>query len=150
LATFGTRDLLVLDAVQREEPLPEDLKEHLPRLLDEGIVERIGRGRGSRLILSRGLYDFMGKGGDYTRRKGLDRETNKALLLQHIIGAGSSGSAFTELQQVLPALSRRQVQGLLEDLRNTGKVVLEGKRRYALWRIAGESQDQTRKREDGA
>jgi ATP-dependent DNA helicase RecG len=150
LATFGTRDLLVLDAVQREEPLPEDLKEHLPRLLDEGIVERIGRGRGSRLILSRGLYDFMGKGGDYTRRKGLDRETNKALLLQHIIGAGSSGSAFTELQQVLPALSRRQVQGLLEDLRNAGKVVLEGKRRYALWRIAGEPQDQTRKREDGA
>ena len=39
LATFGTRDLLVLDAVQREEPLPEDLKEHLPHLLDEGIVE---------------------------------------------------------------------------------------------------------------
>ena len=29
-------------------------------------------------------------------------ETNKALLLQRIIGAGSAGSAFTELQQVLP------------------------------------------------
>ena len=65
LATFGTGEILVLDAVQREEPLPEDLKEHLPHLLDEGIVERIGRGRGSRLILSRGLYDFMGKGGAY-------------------------------------------------------------------------------------
>ena len=150
LATFGTRDILVLDAVQREEPLAEDLKEHLPHLLDEGIVERIGRGRGSRLILSRGLYDFMGESGAYTRRKGLDRETNKALLLRHLNGAGARGAAFTELQQVLPALSRRQIQGLLEDLRDAGKVVLEGKRRYALWRIAGERQDQTRPGEDGA
>ena len=79
-----------------------------------------------------------------------NRETNKALLLQHIIGAGPAGAAFTDLQQVLPALSRRQVQGLLEDLRNEGKVALEGKSRYAHWRIAGEPQDQTRKREDGA
>jgi ATP-dependent DNA helicase RecG len=150
LSTFGTRDILVLDAIQREEPLGEDLKEHLPHLLDEGIVERIGRGRGSRLILSRGLYDFMGKSGAYTRRKGLDRETNKALLLRHLSGAGASGAAFTELQQVLPALSRRQIQGLLEDLRVEGKVVLEGKRRYALWRIAGERQDLTRQEENGA
>ena len=150
LAAFGTRDILVLDAVQREEPLAEDLKEHLPHLLDEGIVERIGRGRGSRLILSRGLYDFMGESGAYTRRKGLDRETNKALLLRHLNGAGARGAAFTELQQVLPALSRRQIQGLLEHLRDAGKVVLEGKRRYARRRIAGERQDQTRPGEDGA
>ena len=150
LATFGTRDILVLDAVQREEPLAEDLKDRLPRLLDEGIIERIGRGRGSRLILSRGLYDFMGKSGAYTRRKGLDRETNKALLLNHMKGSGSSGTAFTELQQVLPALSRRQVQGLLEDLRDAGKIVLEGKRRYALWRIIGEGQDQAGREQNGA
>ena len=102
------------------------------------------------MILSRGLYDFMGKSGAYTRRKGLDRETNKALLLHHLNGAGPSGAAFTELQQVLPALSRRQIQGLLEDLRDAGKVTLEGKRRYALWRIAGKRQDQTRREQDGA
>ena len=150
LATFGTRDILVLDAVQREEPLAEDLKEHLPHLLDEGVIERIGRGRGSRLILSRGLYDFIGKSGAYTRRKGLDRETNKALLVHHLNGAGASGAAFTELQQVLPALSRRQIQGLLEDLRDAGKVTLEGKRRYALWRIAGKRQDHARREQDGA
>ena len=55
LATFETRDLLVLDAVQRKELIPDDLKERVPRLLDEGIVERIGTGRGARLILSRSL-----------------------------------------------------------------------------------------------
>ena len=150
LATFGTRDILVLDAVQREELLPDDLKHRLPHLLDEGVIERIGRGRGARLILSRGLYDFIGKSGAYTRRKGLDRETNKALLLRHLNGAGSSGVAFTELQQVLPALSRRQVQGLLEDLRTAGRVALEGKRRYALWRIVGAPHDQAGREQNGA
>jgi len=149
LATFGTRDILILDAVQREEPLPDDLKDRLPHLLDEGIIERIGRGRGSRLILSRGLYDFIGKLGTYTRRKGLDRETNKALLLHHLKGAGVAGAAFADLQQVLPALSRRQIQGLLEDLRDMGEVMLEGKKRYSIWRIVG-SRKGTRPGEEGA
>jgi ATP-dependent DNA helicase RecG len=150
LATFSTRDILVLDAIQREERLPEDLKERLPQLLDQGIVERIGRGGGARFILSRKFHSFLGQEGAYTRRKGLDRETNKALLVRHLTGVKGSGAAFTELQQVLPALSRRQIQGLLEDLRRAGKVVLEGKRRYALWRLAVERQESARKEKDGA
>jgi ATP-dependent DNA helicase RecG len=135
LATFGTRDILILDAVQREEPLPDDLKDRLPHLLDEGIIERIGRGRGARLILSRGLYDFMGKGGIYTRQKGLDRETNKTLLLRHIAENSASGSGLPELQQVLPALSRFQVQKLIQELRAEGRIRLwpPATRRGARW-----------------
>jgi ATP-dependent DNA helicase RecG len=135
LATFGTRDLFVLDSLQREEPLPDDLKDRLPHLLDQGIIERIGRGRGSRLILSRGLYDFMGKGGIYTRQKGLDRETNKTLLLRHIKENAASGSGLPELEQVLPALSRFQVQKLIQELRAAGRISLwpPATRRGARW-----------------
>ncbi len=139
LATFGTRDILVLDAVQREEPLPDDLKERFPHLLDLGLVERIGRGRGPRLILSRGLYDFMGKGGTYSRRKGLDRETNKALLLKHIQESEGRGASMKEFEHVLPALSRRQIKVLVQELRNEGKSRSEGARRGARWYpVAGE------------
>src|SRR5579883_3279262 len=106
LASFSTRDILVLDAIQREEPLPDDLKERVPHLLDEGIIERIGRGRGVRFILSRKFHSFLGQHGAYTRRKGLDRETNKALLLKHIQENQGDGSPFRDLEQVLPALSR--------------------------------------------
>ena len=35
-ATFGTRDILILDAIQREEPLAEDLRTRCSHLLDEG------------------------------------------------------------------------------------------------------------------
>jgi ATP-dependent DNA helicase RecG len=133
LATFGTRDILVLDAVQREEPLAEDLKDRLPHLLDEGVIERIGRGRGSRLILSRGLYDFIGRSGAYTRRKGLDRETNKALLCKHIQENQETGSPFRDLEQVSPALSRRQVQNLLQELRAEGRLHLAGVKKGGRW-----------------
>ncbi len=133
LATFGTRDILVLDAVHREEALPDDLKERIPHLLDEGIIERIGRGRGVRFILSRKFHSFLGQGGAYTRRKGLDRETNKALLCKHIQENEQSGSAFRDLEQVLPALSRSQVQKLLQELRSEGRVRLTGSRRGGRW-----------------
>jgi ATP-dependent DNA helicase RecG len=138
LATFGTRDILILDAVQREEPLSDDLRERLPQLLDQGIVERIGRGRGARLILSRKFHSFLGQSGAYTRRKGLDRETNKALLCKHITENKEAGSAFSELEQVLPALSRRQVQNLLQELKAEGRISLAGSRRGGRW-IPGQS-----------
>ena len=138
LATFGTRDILVLDAVQREEPLAEDLKDRLPHLLDEGIIERIGRGRGVRFILSRKFHSFLGQHGTYTRRKGLDRETNKALLMKHIKARREAGAAMKEFEEVLPALSRRQIIGLLQELRGEGKIHPEGERRGARWRLGAE------------
>ncbi len=68
-------------SIQRDEPIPEALKERLAHLAGERIIERVGgRSRGGRFILSRSLYSFIGKRRVYTRAKGLDRETNKALL----------------------------------------------------------------------
>jgi ATP-dependent DNA helicase RecG len=84
LATFTTPDLLVLDLIHREQPVSQDLKPRLPVLADQGIIEKIGRGRGTRYILSRQFYRFLRQKGVYTRKRGLDRETNKALLLNHI------------------------------------------------------------------
>jgi hypothetical protein len=49
--SIATRGILVLDAAHCEEPLPEDLKDRIPRLLGQGIIERIGRGGGVRSIL---------------------------------------------------------------------------------------------------
>ena len=50
-------------------------------------------------------------------KKGLDRETNNALLLKHIIENREGGSRFSELTQVLPALSNDQVKKLVAELK---------------------------------
>ncbi len=133
LASFSVDDLLVLDALQRDEPVAASLRNNLNRLVEHGIVERVSRGRGVRFILSRKFYSFLGKKGAYTRRRGLDRNTNKALLLEHIQKAAPEGARLQDLQEVLKDLSRAQVQTLLRELKREGKVHVAGLTRAALW-----------------
>jgi ATP-dependent DNA helicase RecG len=135
LRSFSTHDFLVLDALRRHQPLPASLEARLPALVDTGVVERHGRGRGVRYILSRGMYAALGQRGAYTRERGLDHETNKALLIQHISQNDADGCPLAELRQVLPALSTPQVQGLLQELRAEERIRVEGARRWARWHM---------------
>ena len=133
VATFGLDDLLVVDLVHREQSVPDDLQSRVDHLLEQGIIERVGRGRGVRLMLSRRFYRYIGKAGTYTRKRGLDRETNKALLLKHIRDNRKEGSPLKELVQVLPSLSYVQVQKLLQNLRIEGQIHKVGNTSAARW-----------------
>ena len=133
VATFGLDDFLVVDLVRREQRIPDALRLRVEHLLEQGIIERVGRGRGVRLLLSRRLYRHIGKAGVYTRKRGLDRETNKELLMKHIQDNRNEGSRLGELVQVLPALSYVQVQKLLQDLRIQGRILKVGNTNAARW-----------------
>lgn len=130
--TFSLEDLQVINAVYKSQPIPECAHQQLPTLVELGVVERIGRGKGQRFVLARRFYAFLGKEGAYTRASGLDRETNKALLLKHL-QACPNGAPLAELAQVLPSLSRRQLQTLLLELKSTGTVRHQGHTRGARW-----------------
>jgi ATP-dependent DNA helicase RecG len=133
LASFSTHDFLILDLLQRELPVPDALKPRLAHLKEHGIIESVGRGRGTRYLLSRRFHVETGQKGAYTRRRGLDRESNKALLLKHILDSGESGAPFGELQEVLPAMSRRQVQWMLSELNQEKRIRLRGSGRWSRW-----------------
>jgi ATP-dependent DNA helicase RecG len=121
---------LLIDSVHAENKVPEDFKHRLSTLLENGIIERVGKGK---FILSKHFYKFLGKKGVYTRKKGLDKETNKTLLLKHIKDNAKEGTRLQELLQVLPNHSISQVQSLLRELRNEEKVFCKGKTRGGLW-----------------
>lgn len=130
LATFNTHDFLILDQINRDQKPPDHYRQRLPYLLEQGVLERVARGK---FILSRKFYDYARKRGVYTRKRGLDRDTNKALLLKHIEDNQSEGSPLQELLQVLPGLSRPQVQTLLRELRAEGQVHPVGKTKAGRW-----------------
>ncbi|PIS35959.1 MAG: transcriptional regulator [Nitrospirae bacterium CG08_land_8_20_14_0_20_52_24] len=132
-ASFTTEDFLAIDLVHREQPIPDILEPRIQHLLEQGVIERVGRGRGVRHLLSRRFYRFLGKAGVYTRKRGLDRETNKALLLKHIRDSRTAGASFPEFVQVLPGLSRRQVQRLIQDLKREGVIYLKGAKKGSKW-----------------
>ena len=134
LRSFSTHDFLVLDCLHREQPLTVALRARLPRLLEMGAVENHGgRGKGGRYLLARRLYEALGATGVYTRKKGLDRDTNKALLLQHIRHNAATGARMAEFKQVLPSLARGQIQTLIQELANEGLVQLLGRTKAARW-----------------
>ncbi|HPH11011.1 MAG TPA: ATP-binding protein [Thermotogota bacterium] len=127
---LSTADFLVIDALFHEKPLTEYLRERLKRLVEMRIIEHTGRGK---YVLVRGLYEATGKSGVHTRLTGLDRETNKELLIKHICASGSKGAPLKELQQVLPNHSHNQLQVLMRELRKEGRIYCEGKTNAARW-----------------
>jgi ATP-dependent DNA helicase RecG len=129
-------DFIILDMVNRGQKLPKWAKERLPNLLKSGVVERVDR----KLILSRKFYEFIGKKGVYTRKRGLDRETNKQLLLKHIRENQEQGSQLKDLKDVLPSLSRDQVQTLLRELKECGVIHVKGKTKGARWYLENRQQ----------
>ncbi len=133
LASFGTEDFLVLDLIRREQPVPDNLVGRLPVLRENGIIERVGHGRGTRYILSHRFYRFLGEPGVYTRTRGLDREARKSLLLQHIEKNRDEGSSLSELMQIFPDFNRRQVQNLLHDLKAENCIHVMGRTKAARW-----------------
>ena len=55
------------------------------------------------------------------------------LLCKHIQESHGRGASMKEFEQVLPALSRRQIKVLIQELRTEGKIRSEGERRGTKW-----------------
>ena len=130
---FSTYDYLVMDLLSRDQEVPTHLKKFIPALVSVGAVEAVGYGRGTRHMLARDLYASLRSKGSYTRRKGLDRSTNKALLLKHITDNARTGSQMDEFRQVLPALSRDTLRGLLRELQRDDLAHTVGVTKAARW-----------------
>jgi ATP-dependent DNA helicase RecG len=141
LSRFQTLDFLALDSLAHGRHLTSEMKTRLPDLIEAGAVESQGRGNGQRFFLSRELYAEMGLPGAYTRQKGLDHETNKALLERHLKERAKEGAPLFELCQVLPALSPKSIQRLLTELRDERRVCLIGKTRNARWHSGNQDPD---------
>ncbi len=137
---FDVHDLLLLERIHREEPISEELRPRVRRMVDLGVVETVGRGRGTRYLLARRFYQMAGSTGAYTRRKGLDRETNKALLTKHVQDNAKLGVTLGDFCQVLPHLSKASVQGLVRQLKREGKIRLEGNTKAGRWYPADASE----------
>jgi len=131
--SFSTQDFLILDRVHRGLPVQEELKPQLSYLVETGVLELTGRGRGARYVLARRFYSITGRKGVYTRKVGLDKETNKALLLKHIRDSKAEGARMEEFQKVLPSLSRFQIARLLNEMRKGGLIIKKGKTRTTRW-----------------
>jgi hypothetical protein len=102
----------------------------LPYIPDQGIAERIAQGD---IELPRQFHTLAGRKREYARRRMLDRVNNRALLLKYIEDNRKEGSRLHDLMAVVPALSRQQIQVLLQNFAVEGRVHLVGRTRAGRW-----------------
>lgn len=137
--SLNVHHLVVLDLIRQKECPPTEAAPLVEHLVNIGLVERVGKGKQSKLILSRGMYRYLGEPGSYTRYTGLDRETNKQLLLKHVRSSGPRGASLAEFRQVLPQLTEAQVRHLVAELKDEGSVRRSGWANSAKWFASGEA-----------
>jgi len=133
---FTTEDLLVLNGLRTSDHVSGRLAARIPALREAGLVEAVSRAKGTRYLLSKKLYIQLGEAAAYTRRRGLDRETNKELLLQHLRDFGAAGVRLKQLCGVLPHLSYGQVRSLLAELKAEHKARASGRTNAGRWYLA--------------
>ncbi len=135
LQTFSTDDLIVIQTIFENIKVSSRFAKSVEKLKDEGLLEKTPGRKGKEWILSRRIYSAVGKSGTYTRKKGLDRETNKELLFKHIYNSEPNGAKMEELLQVLPTLDRHAIRSLLDSLRREERIFVVGYTDAARWHI---------------
>ncbi|MDR2172364.1 MAG: putative DNA binding domain-containing protein [Planctomycetaceae bacterium] len=130
LETFSTNDFLIINFAYHEKPIPKLLRDRIPHLVELGIIETIGRGE---YILAEKFYKLTRQKGTYTRKKGLNRNEQKMLLLKHIKSCGKEGCQLRDLCYVLPSKKQSQIKVLLKELRNEKIITSSGKTRAGRW-----------------
>jgi ATP-dependent DNA helicase RecG len=103
------------------------------KFLDIGIIEKIGRTRGAKYILSHKYYTHEGRIGIYTRLAGLSRDQKKELILNHL--RKNEKGFIKDLLDVFPDLKQPDINNLLQELKRDGKVIHTGTRRSGYWTL---------------
>lgn len=98
----------------------------LNKLEKIGIVEKNEQ---NKYILAKQYYEYTGERGVYTRRKGLDKETCKELILKHLEHHGKG--YMEEFMQALRDVPRNTINFYLSELREEGKIRLIGNPRIS-------------------
>lgn len=103
------------------------------KFLQLGIIESVGKGRGTKYILSSRYYETVGQSGKHTRIKGLNRDKIKELILNHIKEGKSSRRS--DLISGFSEYNPQDISNILQELRKAGKIIHKGSKITGLWHI---------------
>ncbi len=115
------------DSVQKPEAA---IRSTLEKLVEAGLVDPHGTGRGRTYTLSARVYRRTGHKADYVRQAGFDKLQQEQMVLKYIDVHGSiKRSDVIELCRLTPPQAYR----LLKRLKEQEKIIQTGKKRYAVY-----------------
>lgn len=128
---------LPFEEIYELEKIRENQKVKRPefkkKFLQYDIIEPVGKGRGTRYILSRRYYDTIGQSGKHTRIKGLSRDQIKDLILNHL--RQGKPSRRSDLISGFSECSPKDISNILQELKRAGKIIHKGTKIKGSWII---------------
>lgn len=116
-------ELIILNRVNNNSKISDD--QINDNLISMGLIERIGR---DKYILSKQFYQDTNKEWEYTKRKGLSRNRNKELILEHLRQFNRARKQ--DFMNVLGfSISDVELSNLLVELKKSKKIYFEGAQR---------------------
>jgi len=103
------------------------------KFIELGIIEKFGKTKGTKYILSHNYYKYEEIPGVYTRIRGIDRAKKKELILNHIIREGSGRRE--DFIDTFPELKANDISNLLQELKSENKIERKGNDRSGYWVI---------------
>lgn len=77
--TLNAKELLILFSIYKSQKV--NYSKYLQNLLEIGLVEKYDS---RKYVLSKAYYDYSNQPGEYTRKIGLDKNTNMTLIIEHL------------------------------------------------------------------
>lgn len=133
--SFSFEEIYELEKI-REKQIIDNL-EFRKKFLDLGIIEKIGKSRGTKYILSHNYYVHEGKTGIHTRVKGISRDKYKELVLNHLKKNKKGFSK--DFKDAFPELKPMDVSNLLRELRIEGKIFHTGHKSIGYWQMSDQN-----------
>ena len=124
------RRLTTADLVQSTQKSETATRAALEKLVEAGLVEAQGAGRGRTYILSAKVYKKSGQKAAYIRQAGFDPIQQEQMVLSFIDKHGSIKRADV---MELCRLTGPQAYHLLSRLQKQGKIIKKGERRHAIY-----------------
>ena len=123
-------EIYALEKIREKQTIAEQV--YKKKFLELGIIEKVGKTRDAKYILSHKYYVNAGKVGIHTRLSGIPREKRKELILRHL--KKNKKGFMEDFQDIFPELKKMDISNILRELKVEGKIIHEGSRKTGYWR----------------
>lgn len=113
-----------------------DNAEFRHKFLRLGLIEKAGRTRGTKYLLSHHYYKHADQPGVHTRLRGLSRDQKKELILNHL--KKNKKGFMKDFKDVFVEMDQPAIRDLLREMKKAGKIDHVGSKRAGYWVIKEE------------
>jgi len=103
------------------------------RFLSLNLIEKVGKTRDAKYILSHNYYKHEGKTGKYTRLTGVTRDMQKEFILRHL--KKNRKGTLVEFQDIFSGqgVKPMDISNMLRELRREGLIEHQGAKKTGFW-----------------